>query len=209
LVFSPGAARGFTNATLPTAIAGAAMYPFWDDLDSGSGTLPSANSGIYTRTDGTAPNRVFTIEWFEDGHFNEVAGQHVTFQVKLFETSNQFKFQYSDVFFGGTQAAFDRGLSATVGIENIVAAPREFSLLSFNTSFLNNGDCFLFTPPPPACPGFTVQNITVNMAPGTCEANINLSDYITPRGCTALFTPPGPILKEGLLRLLPRMVVLL
>lgn len=197
IMFLPGTQRGFTNATLPTAIAGAAMCPFWDDLDSGSGTLPDALSGVYERVDGVAPNRIYTIEWYRNGHFNEVANQHVTFQVKLYETSNQFKFQYLDVFFGGTQTAFDRGLSATVGIENVVGAPREFSLLSFNTSFLNDGDCFLFTPPPPACPGFMVQNITVGMAPGTCEANVNLSDYISPRGCVATFTPPGPTFPGG------------
>ncbi|HMR43532.1 MAG TPA: hypothetical protein PKC40_06855, partial [Saprospiraceae bacterium] len=75
LVFpQTGTTRALTNTAIPTAttIIGAAMYPFWDDLDGNAATSP--NSGIYTRTDGVAPNRIFSIEWNEIGHFGDVAG---------------------------------------------------------------------------------------------------------------------------------------
>src|SRR5690606_28408027 len=62
--FLPGAAGGFTNTPLPTATAGAGLYPFWDDLWSGA-TIP--NSGMYSRVDGVAPNRTFTVEWYNVG----------------------------------------------------------------------------------------------------------------------------------------------
>ncbi|MBK9721361.1 MAG: T9SS type A sorting domain-containing protein [Saprospiraceae bacterium] len=193
--FPSGTTRGLGNVTLPTTLVGAALYPFWDDLDINQAT--TANAGVYTRTDGVAPNRIFTIEWFNAGHFADVANQVVTFQVKLYETSNLIKYQYLDVFFGGTQAAFDRGLSATVGNEGAVATPRQFNLISFNTATLNNGDCFLFTPPPPDCPGFMVTNGVVPMDAGVCGANVDLNNFVQPRGCPVTFTPPGPFFPGG------------
>jgi hypothetical protein len=121
MVFVPGTARGLGNTALPTAIAGAAMYPFWDDLQANSAVNP--NSGIYARTDGVAPNRIVTYEWYQIGHFSHTAGQDITFQVQLFETSGLIRYKYLDVIFGGTQATLDAGLSATTGLEGVVATP--------------------------------------------------------------------------------------
>jgi hypothetical protein len=110
-----GVARGFTNANLPTATAGAALYPFWDDLQANGAINP--NSGIYWRVDGVAPNRIVSVEWYQIGHFSHTAGLEVTFKVRLFEGSGRIQYQYQDVIFGGAQAANDGGASATVGIE--------------------------------------------------------------------------------------------
>jgi hypothetical protein len=104
--------------------------------------------------DGTAPNRVVTLEWYQFGHFSHAAGQEVTFQVRLFETSNVVEFHYLDVIFGGTQAGFDQGLSATVGLEGPLESPRSFVRHSFNTASLTNGQCIRLSPsgaptPPP------------------------------------------------------------
>jgi hypothetical protein len=195
IAFPSASTRGLGNINLPTTLVGACIYPFWDDLDINQATTP--NAGVYTRVDGSAPNRVFTVEWYNAGHFADVANQVVTFQVKLFETSGQIRYQYLDVFFGGTQTGFDRGASATVGMEGVVAAPRDFNLVSFNTATLNNGDCFLFSPPPPSCPGFSVRDGVVAMDQGVCGANVNLNDFISPAGCTAIFDPPGPFFPGG------------
>ncbi|HEX5626285.1 MAG TPA: HYR domain-containing protein, partial [Saprospiraceae bacterium] len=186
--FPAGTARGFGNVNVPTTQAGACLYPFWDDLHIGA----SPGSGIYTRTDGVAPNRIFTIEWYKAGHFVNVANQDITFQVRFFENGNIIQFKYLDVFFGGSQAAFDQGRSATIGWEGVPGAPRNFGRVGFNTPSVNDNQCIQFNPPPPACPGFFVPNITLSMAPGTCSALVNLQDYVQPRGCMTTFTPPGP-----------------
>ena len=169
LVFLTGTNRGLGNAALPTATAGAALYPFWDDLDISTVTTP--NAGIYSRVDGVAPNRIFTVEWFGAGHFNDVANQTVTFQIRLFETSNRILFKYQDVVFGGTQTAFDNGLSATVGIEGPVATPRPFTQYSFNTASLTNGQCIEFVLPPPCTP-VPGPTVLAGTDPGTCLASI-------------------------------------
>ncbi|HQW02139.1 MAG TPA: HYR domain-containing protein, partial [Saprospiraceae bacterium] len=181
LVFLTGTNRGLGNAALPTATAGAALYPFWDDLDISTVTTP--NAGIYSRVDGVAPNRIFTVEWFGAGHFNDVANQTVTFQIRLFETSNRILFKYQDVVFGGTQTAFDNGLSATVGIEGPVATPRPFTQYSFNTASLTNGQCIEFVLPPPCTP-VPGPTVLAGTDPGTCLATVTVPvPGSTPQGC--------------------------
>ncbi|MCB9284934.1 MAG: HYR domain-containing protein [Lewinellaceae bacterium] len=184
LVFpSTGTTRSLANGNLPTSTAysGAAMYPFWDDLDAGP-SIPS--TGIYYLTEGAAPNRVFTIEWYHVGHFNDVSTQYVTFQVKLYETTNDFKFCYDDVFFGGSQAIYDRGASATVGIEGPPPAPRPFTLYSYNQAVLNNGTCISFKLPPAACVPVAGADLSVSTDPDNCEATVNLAlPTFSPGGC--------------------------
>jgi hypothetical protein len=181
IIFNPATNRGFTNANLPTAIAGAAMYPFWDDLQANPAVNP--NSGVYTRVDGTAPNRIFTVEWYQIGHFSHTAGQEVTFQVRLFENGNRIQFKYLDVIFGGTQAGFDNGLSATIGLEDVVATPRPFTLVGFNTASVTNGQCIEFVLPQ-ACNPIAGPTQTFNTSPGLCAATatINLPTF-NPPGC--------------------------
>ena len=190
-VFMPGgAARSFTNATLPTATAGACLYPYWDDLQitTASG---GANAGIYYRTDGVAPNRIFSVEWFNAGHFGAVANQTITFKIRLFETSNRIQFQYLDVSFGGSQAALDNGASATVGLEGPVATPRPFTLHSFNTASLTAGQCIEFTIPPPCTP-VPSGPLTIPASAGQCSANatINIPTF-NPAGCAGGTTGIG------------------
>ena len=48
----------FSNSCLPGVSHGRTMFPYWDDLFTSN-----AGYGIYTSTTGSAPNRVFHIEW--------------------------------------------------------------------------------------------------------------------------------------------------
>ncbi|MBK6931822.1 MAG: HYR domain-containing protein [Saprospirales bacterium] len=157
------------------------MYPYWDDLDINPAT--TANAGVYTRVDGTAPNRVYTIEWFNAGHFADVANQTITFQVRLYETSGLIQYKYLDVIFGGTQATSNSGLSATTGLEGVVATPRPATQVGFNTAYLTDGQCIQFQQPPPCLP-VAGANITVSTDPGTCSASpaVNLPSF-NPAGC--------------------------
>jgi hypothetical protein len=62
------------------------IAPLWDDLDGYNGV------GTYA-TNGTAPNRVFTMEWL-NWKWNYQSSVAISFQVKLYETTNRIEFIY-------------------------------------------------------------------------------------------------------------------
>ena len=60
----------------------------WDDLDV------SLTSNITYATTGTAPNRVFTVEWLNAKWGFGASAAAISFQIKLYETSNWIQFIY-------------------------------------------------------------------------------------------------------------------
>ena len=80
------------------------IAPMWDDLD-----LYASNNGWvkYERT-GTAPNRVFTVSWYNISRYNDQS-HHMSFLVKLKETSNEIEFHYGHCMSGTT-------LNASIGL---------------------------------------------------------------------------------------------
>ncbi|MBX7222872.1 MAG: hypothetical protein K1Y36_23185 [Blastocatellia bacterium] len=92
----------FSNVCLPTTTVTDAILCYWDDLDTrGTG------NGIFTSTTGTAPNRVFNIEWR-----GALIGTTtvVNFEVRLFEGQTRFECVYSSTHAGD-------GASATAGCQ--------------------------------------------------------------------------------------------
>lgn len=123
---------GTANAALPNAALGLAIAPFWDDIDSDTGD-------VYWEVQGTAPNRMLIVEWYNRPHFSNIGS--VTFQAILYETSNEIKYQYLDVDFGDPLYSF--GASATVGINKDASTALQ---VSFNQPVIQNGQAILFTP---------------------------------------------------------------
>ena len=82
------------------------IAPLWDDIDSDSGW-------VAYKTVGLAPDRRFVVEWHDRPHFNN-SSDGVTFELILYESSHNLKFQYKDVYFDNS--TLDQGKSATVGI---------------------------------------------------------------------------------------------
>ncbi|MBK9335867.1 MAG: hypothetical protein IPM98_04525 [Lewinellaceae bacterium] len=182
ILFNPGTNRGLGNATLPTAIAGACMYPFWDDLDADGAVV--AGSGVYSRVDGVAPNRIFTVEWYRIGHFNMIASTgDITFQVRLFENGNRIQYKYFDTVFAGAHTTFNNGLSATVGLEAPLPAPRPNTLVGFNTASVTTGQCIEFVLPQ-ACNPIAGPTLNLNTSQGLCAANATIAlPAFNPAGC--------------------------
>ncbi len=86
-----------------------AIYAFWDDLDIDGGdvfvqTVPNPLD---------PPQRVFIVQWHDVPFNGDPGAGSVTFQLQLYEGSNQIRLVYDDV--GGSPRA--SGMSATVGIE--------------------------------------------------------------------------------------------
>ncbi len=109
------------NQPPPVAALGAAALVFWDDLRTND-----TGRGIFTSTTGTAPNRVFNIEW--RALFVNGSGD-ANFQARLFENQARVDFIY------GTVAG--SGSSATVGVQ--VASRGEAVQHSHNQAVITPG----------------------------------------------------------------------
>jgi hypothetical protein len=100
----------FFNACLdqgPIFDMGDMIAPFWDDLDL------RFFGYLETELVGTAPNRIFVIEWDDVPQFGDDESR-VTFEVQLFEESNNIVILYEDAtLFDG-----NNGSSATIGLQS-------------------------------------------------------------------------------------------
>lgn len=114
------------------------IAPLWDDELVGS---------IQYNTTGSAPNRVFTAQWSNVNWDYSATAPAVSFQVKLYETTNVIEFIYSNL--GG---AVTSG-SASIGVTGTGTGSGNF--LSLNNS----------TAAPTA--SNTTETTTINTAPAT------------------------------------------
>jgi len=149
-----GAATQFGNATIPSATEpNGYIAPFWDDLN------PGAGGTVGTGTLGSPGSRQFVVSWQNVAHFS-VAGSALTFQVVLEEATGDFLLNYQDVMVGS--ATYDRGASATVGVENPQGTAG--TLISFNAAALANNTSYRCstrsTPSVPAVPSLRVAAST-------------------------------------------------
>jgi hypothetical protein len=152
------------NSPLPgIALPNNFLAPFWDNLTHTG--VPG--TGIYIGTGGSAPNREFVIEYrgFEV-QGTPSSSTSLTFQVVLFESSDQILYQYQTL--SGSTAD---GSSATAGLEygNGLGATQ----YSYNQSgALQNGLALLFMPftsgaptlPSAACPQMRAVTIEAGVA---------------------------------------------
>ncbi|MBL8924592.1 MAG: hypothetical protein JNJ54_37425, partial [Myxococcaceae bacterium] len=114
----------FSNDSIPAAgTPNNYISAYWDDQEE-----RGATSAIRFQVFGTAPNRYVTVEWSEMQLWN-ASTTTLTYQVKLFETSNVVEMHYCTL----TGVS---GSSATVGIEN--AMGNAGVLHSYNTAMSVN-----------------------------------------------------------------------
>ena len=91
----------FTNQCLPWLTHNYTIYPYWDDL-----YLVNSGFGIFTSISGTAPNRIFNIEW--RAQYFPGSGS-AGFELRLYEGQPRFDVIYGTVSNGNT--------SATAGVQ--------------------------------------------------------------------------------------------
>jgi hypothetical protein len=100
--FGTSASAAFANDCLPSSvIPGKLVAVFWDDLFVDTSV---AGRGVFTKTQGVAPNRRFTISW-QVVRFTTT--DTVLAQLTFFESSNTIKMVYGK----------SEGASATVGVQ--------------------------------------------------------------------------------------------
>ena len=101
----------FSNDCLsqqPAPGMGNMIAPYWDDLNL------QFEGFLETVTVGAAPDRIFVVEWDDAPRLGENPDDRVTFEVQLFEGSNDIVFLYEDT------ATFEghNGSSATIGLQS-------------------------------------------------------------------------------------------
>ncbi|NII29246.1 hypothetical protein HB364_29475 [Pseudoflavitalea sp. X16] len=109
-----------TNA-MNTTGSGPVIAPLWDDLRT-------ASNGITYSVTGTAPNRVLTVEWISMRWDYQASGWVISFQAKLYETTNVIEFHYTQ---NGT--AVNNG-SASIGISGGSSATDFYSVSGYSAS---------------------------------------------------------------------------
>jgi subtilase family serine protease len=126
LTFETFSGTGAANASLAnTSSPNTYIAPFWDDLI----IMEASNSKIVSKVEGSAPNRVFILEFNGMSRFGQsAAGEQLTGQIRLFEGNNNIEFHYP-----ASQSW--TGVSATIGLENETG---DFGIGGPNSASSNN-----------------------------------------------------------------------
>ncbi|UTW61400.1 T9SS type A sorting domain-containing protein [bacterium SCSIO 12741] len=128
------------------------IAPLWDDLDGRASN--SASAASYTVT-GTAPNRVFTMEWLKwEWRYNSTDSV-ISFQAKLYETSNKIEFIYRPESAPATPSAsvglcgLNTGVGTFLSLNSLGANPTVSSTTEYSSlnSLPDSGRTYAFSPP--------------------------------------------------------------
>lgn len=147
------------------------LAPLWDDL-------AMSNSGWFRYvTTGSSPNRIFTIEFYHE-EWNYTASEGITFQIKLYETTNIIDFVYQQEAGAVASGSASIGITATAtgsgnfwSLNGTGASPTASSSVETNT--LNtkpaNGQIYRWTPGAPCTPpaAVTVSPASTTQCGGT------------------------------------------
>ena len=107
---------------LTTTGNGPILAPLWDDLAT------SSTGNVNYRLTGSAPNRVLVIEWRNMRWDFNATGVTLSFQVKLYETSNVIEYIYR--LEGGSTSRIDNSSGASIGLNGGYSAGDYYSLRS-------------------------------------------------------------------------------
>lgn len=163
----------FISAAVPTAIPSGPtpvsdfIAPYRRDLD------PTSLGLIRAATVGMAPNRRFYVVWEDVAAFN--SPDIVTFEVVLFEGSNEIGFRYASPMPGVVGTDFRSGIESPDGNSGYDVSTAAAA-----------GNCIRFAPTTPTCDCAVTANEACCFADGSCMD-------ITPAMCVASSgTPQGP-----------------
>ncbi|MCF8450083.1 MAG: hypothetical protein K9G49_09465, partial [Taibaiella sp.] len=153
----------WTNTAGNIASAGW-LFPFWDDLITHS-------PGGYYQTTGTAPNRIFTMEWVGVTLYPAFSSSAPSgnFQMKLYETSNVIEYWYGSNSYTSN--------SASIGISNSTTDYR--TLPDFGTSPTPNTTFNTVS-------GFPVANQVYRWSPCPVTVTASASAAVCPGGTVTL-----------------------
>jgi hypothetical protein len=146
----PAGASQFSNSVTSTTNI-PKLFPMWDDLALGAA---GGGGAISVLTTGTAPNRIYKIQWFATIPRSTGGNANSTFQCWLYETTNVIEFRYGA---GGTPGSASVGINgaAATNFHSVTTTTQTSSTATANNSVAawpGNGRMYTFTPPTP-CSG--------------------------------------------------------
>jgi hypothetical protein len=156
----------FSNLiTGPVAANTTMLFPWWDDLATGTNGL------VTTSLVGTAPNQIRVVNWFVTMPRATAGPATVNFQLWLYETTNVIEFRYGDVSPLGTTLNASVGILNNIGgltFNSVSVATHTASTTTANdanagydTNISGTGRSYVFTPPTCPAPGGAVAlNVT-------------------------------------------------
>src|SRR3954463_15078037 len=167
----------FTNTCLPWAAHNYTIFPYWDDL-----YLVNAGFGIFTSVSGTAPNRIFNIEW--RAQYFPGSG-NANFELRLYEGQSRFDVIYGSVDSGNT--------SATAGVQRDDTTFVQY-FCNGSGGASTGGQSYILQPagtpsPPPTATATATASAT---ATPTATATSTASATATPTATSTLTPRPTP-----------------
>lgn len=148
LSFNPFTANDLINDTLVADSIGPMLMPLWDDLGGDSATATYSLLG-------TAPNRIFKVEYSGWRWSSSSATNAISMQVSLYETDNVIDFQYDqgptpyDTLSGGATIGLFNSTSDWQTLSDATASPTPSAAL-FTTDIDQkpaSGQVYRWTPP--------------------------------------------------------------
>ncbi|MBS7788263.1 hypothetical protein KIH23_13225, partial [Flavobacterium sp. CYK-55] len=146
---SATASNQFTNSTTSTSNI-PKLYPYWDDLATGT------TGSVQTLVTGTAPNRIFKVQWNVTIPRNTTGAANSTFQAWLYETTNAIEYRYGTM---GTPSSGTISSGYTISGTNFNSI--SFATDTNSTSTANDSNTIapasgkMYTFAPPAAPVIT------------------------------------------------------
>lgn len=179
------------------------IAPLWDDLDGRAGGAGAGISKASFEVTGTAPNRVLTVEWLNwEWNYNS-ADPVISFQVKLYETTNVIEFVYRQEPDAVNNASASIGINNPLGtgflnLNTDLATPTVTSTTAVNTIVTKpaNNQVFRFTPPTCLYTGLmTTSAITQSSATITLSTpfTVPIQVFVGTTAPTATSTPNATI----------------
>lgn len=168
-----GGTQNDNTVLFTTGVPNTTLAPWFDDL-----SITGGSSAMSYKTTGSAPNRVFTIEWKNAQSYFTGATAQLNFQIILYETTNIIEFHYGSV----TAGSHNAGESASIGLEDATGGPGHFiegttgSKTTGVTNLVSNVNWptsnYRFSPNPLATETF--YNVTINKGGGPFSIQRNL-----------------------------------
>jgi len=166
LLGSGTAASSFTNGvTLTSNIP--KIYPYWDDLATGT------DGNVRTLVTGTAPNRIFVVQWFVTIPRVTTGPANATFQAWLYENGGKIEYRYGTMGAGAMTASVGMTAGATNFQSITLGSPNTVSTVAANNNIAGqpaSGQMFSFNQPS--------TPVTYSWSPSTFLSATNIANPV-------------------------------
>ncbi len=142
--------NAFTNTAANAATNTPSLFPYWDDLATGT------TGSVSTVLLGTAPNRIRVVQWFVTVPRATGGAANATFQCLLYESTNVVRYVYGGGMVANT-GGYHVGMLTANSANNYVSVnptANTASSAAFNAAVTvaqTSGRFHDFTPPTPPC----------------------------------------------------------